>query len=564
MHPECRKRIFWECCAMVALCIEVFTAPLQVYNVDGVFREVADVLHWVTTSYWFLDVPASFLTAVYINDILHSRLADVAKAYFKAWFWFDMAMLAPEVLFFVQVVQDNSEDSDPAASGVLRALRARRLVRLVRVARLMRFRKVMTLVKKFNFYKNLRMFFQGWISSALFSIGMLIVGVMIAVHFLASVWFVAGDVAGGWAQVEGLTEASFAQQYTRSVEWAVSRLPASSLRANVELNTAFERWLAIIATFTSLCISSLFVSVLTNIMADVARRTRKMTQILDSVRKYCGTCGLSLVHTMKIRKMVEREHFRANIQDHMHFLLSLPEGLVRELFHEARSRTLSYHPFFQGIAGLNSSMELNLCNQAVKELYLLEWDGIFHRNQKAEGIYVLASGAGVYSVDGWTKAPIKRRNSLGTVFGSLLGSSGKSEEEMDKCSSDGTNQAGDAEVIHVGVEEFLSEQALWIRGWKHHGKFEVTVESRALNISKTELRNVVQDYSDILAMAVAYARAFVSATNKTSLGDVSDLPLDPSLLDMDAIARSTSLKGVGSHKIPKKGERFDRVAPGEG
>lgn len=100
-----------------------------------------------------------------------------------------------------------------------------------------------------------RMFFQGWISSALFSIGMLIVGVMIAVHFLApwlhgtssshpshpwdppkplvalslprlseaSVWFVAGDVAGGWAQVEGLTEASFAQQYTRSVEWAVSR-----------------------------------------------------------------------------------------------------------------------------------------------------------------------------------------------------------------------------------------------------------------------------------------------------------------------------------------------------
>lgn len=67
---------------------QVFTAPLQVYNVDGVFREVADVLHWVTTSYWFLDVPASFLTAVYINDILHSRLADVAKAYFKAWFWF--------------------------------------------------------------------------------------------------------------------------------------------------------------------------------------------------------------------------------------------------------------------------------------------------------------------------------------------------------------------------------------------------------------------------------------------------------------------------------------------
>lgn len=69
---------------------------------------------------------------------------------------FDMAMLAPEVLFFVQVVGSNDSESDPAASGVLRALRARRLVRLVHVARLMRFRKVMTLVKKFNFYKHLR------------------------------------------------------------------------------------------------------------------------------------------------------------------------------------------------------------------------------------------------------------------------------------------------------------------------------------------------------------------------------------------------------------------------
>ena len=133
----------------------------------------------------------------------------------------------------------------------------------------------------------------------------------------------------------------------------------------------------------------------------------------ESVRKYCGTCGVSVGHTMKIRRLwlffffgvvgagvslpvceegevyfwgcggcvgflllcfgggklvvargmhtshagpskppsralrlVEREHCRNSIQDHMQFLLSLPEGLVKELFHEARSITLSVHPFF--------------------------------------------------------------------------------------------------------------------------------------------------------------------------------------------------------------------------
>lgn len=187
------------------------------------------------------------------------------------------------------------------------------------------------------------------------------------------------------------------QQYIRSVEWSLSRLPASSLKYNVELGTSFERWLAIMATFVSLCISSLFISVLTNIMAGVARRTRKMTLILESVRKYCASSGVSLTHTMKIRRLVEREHFRANLQDHMQFLLSLPESLVRELFHEARSLTLNCHPFFLEIGLANATMELNLCNQAVKEFYLLENDCMFHGNQKGQGLYILASGAAIYA-----------------------------------------------------------------------------------------------------------------------------------------------------------------------
>lgn len=356
------------------------------------------MLHWATTAYWVLDVPASFLTAVYIHDILHSRLKDVARVYLKSWFWFDILMLAPEVLFFINILtQPESSESDPAASGLLRALRARRLVRVIRFARIMRFRKAMTLVKKLSCYKHFRMFFQGWISASLLPLLLLLLLLTISIHFLASLWFVAGDVEGGWAVMEGLHDAPFVQQYVRSVEWALSRLPASSLRSNVELHTVFERWLAIMSTFLAICISSLFISVLTNIMADVARKTRKMTQILESVRKYCGTCGVSMVHTMKIRRLVEREHFRANIQDHMQFLLTLPESLVRELFHEARSLTLTCHPFFMEIGAANATMELNLCNYAVKEIYLLEHDTVFHGNQKGQGLYILASGAGVYA-----------------------------------------------------------------------------------------------------------------------------------------------------------------------
>ncbi|CAE6941507.1 AKT5 [Symbiodinium sp. CCMP2456] len=398
IHPESPQRMFWDVLGMLVLLVEVLTVPLQVYDIAGDARNVADILHWGTTLYWVLDLPASFLTAVYINDVLHTSFADVARAYLKSWFVFDALMLAPEVVVFVNAFSpmEGVEMDDAAASGLLRALRARRLMKVVRFVRILRFRKAMLVLKKMSFYKQFRMFFSGRISSSLLPVLCLMCGLAISVHFLAALWFIAGTAERGWAFNEGLHEAPFALQYTRSVEWAVSRLPASALRANVELHTAFERWVAIMATFASLVISSLFISVITNLMADVARRTRKMAHILDSVRKYCGACGVSYGHTMKVRRLVEREHCRASIQEHMEFLLTLPETVVKELFHEARSITLACHPFFLELCAENNLMELQLCNRAAKELYLLEHDEIFRGNERGEGVYILASGGAQY------------------------------------------------------------------------------------------------------------------------------------------------------------------------
>ena len=87
-------------------------------------------------------------------------------------------------------------------------------------------------------------------------------------------------------------------------------------------------------------------------------------RILESVRKYCGACGVSAGHTRKIKHLVERDHLRASIQNHMEFLLALP--------------------FFSEIGSANLVMESHLCNKAVKELYLLERDLMFYANQSLD------------------------------------------------------------------------------------------------------------------------------------------------------------------------------------
>ena len=89
-------------------------------------REVVDAVHLIMTGFWGLDIVASFLTAVYVNDILRYRLRDIARSYLRSWFVFDALMLT------VDLVASLVLDVDDRLRGVLRATRARRMFRLLR------------------------------------------------------------------------------------------------------------------------------------------------------------------------------------------------------------------------------------------------------------------------------------------------------------------------------------------------------------------------------------------------------------------------------------------------
>ena len=82
------------------------------------------------------------------------------------------------------------------------------------------------------------------------------------------------------------------------------------------------------------------------------------------MRKYCGTHSIAHSYTMQIKRYVNREHARNEIQSHMPLLQNLPEAMIRELFQEGRSHTLHGHSFFKEIGRQDLSMELNLCHSA--------------------------------------------------------------------------------------------------------------------------------------------------------------------------------------------------------
>lgn len=202
------------------------------------------------------------------------------------------------------------------------------------------------------------------------------------------------------------------------------------------------------------------------------------------------------------------------------------------MFLEALSFLLceaSAAPFFLELCAENSLMELQLCNRAAKELYLLEHDEIFRGNEKGEGVYILASGGAQYIQGTEFYQPLRTASERGTastvikMFSILPGRDG-GEKEGGENQEEG-KKSNEKPGVRVAAEDYLSEQALWVRGWKHQGRLEASVESRALHLATTEMKVVLRDHSDALAVTVVYARAFVDAMNALPLSDRSDLPL---------------------------------------
>lgn len=511
VHPHSYKRLVWDCLAIFAIIFETTISPLHLYRMNHSMQLTAETMQWVASAFWTLDIPASFFTAVYVNDVLRFRMRDIALNYLKSWCLYDVLMLAGDVVVLAMSETD-------VQAGVLRVARTRRLFRLLRVFQTIRLWKVLQGFPSLqNQLTALRARF-GSLTQPVISLGLLMA---FAVHVLGSLWFAAGDTEGGWVREENLDETSLAHQYIRSLEWSVSKLPPSALRSTVELNTAAERWLGIFGTCMALLTGSLFISVLTNTMAEVARERTRTTKILQAVRRYCHTYSISYAYTRQMKRYVEREHRRNEIQCHMSLLQTLPEGMVRELFQEARSRTLHAHAFFKEIGLSDPGMELNLCSQAVNELYYLAGDVIFDTTSKAEGMYQIAAGQGIYFFWSQSEPLGTRRRKDSSDFirfqGVFGGASARSQTAFP--------------MVQTSVEArgYVAEAALWVKAWRHQGQLQALIESRALLVSTDLLFKVLQGYANCMANTVVYARCFVQELNKTArlCKQVTDLPLAP-------------------------------------
>ncbi|CAE6961070.1 eag [Symbiodinium natans] len=337
---------------MAVLTYDLFMVPASVFHFEKSTQESMRVLQIMCTIYWLSDIPATFFTAVYANNTLLTQRWDIAKEYLQTWFAFDIFVLIPDMYSIATYTDDVSAEAADGV-GVVRALRAGRLLRLLRFLRLLRLFKLMKVLRKLIEQVN-----NAIILLALRIIKYGFMTIYLA-HVLACLWFAIGDVDRGWVSLAGREHLERPMAH---------RLGESGHRQS-------------------------FHGSITNTMADIERRRQRKKQLLQSVREYCSSHHISVTHAMSIKSYVEREHSRKkSLQAHLELLETLPQDMLRELFHEARSQTLQHHGFFDEMGRRDPPMEMDLCNKALSERFVLVSDKIFIPEQVAVNMYLLSTG----------------------------------------------------------------------------------------------------------------------------------------------------------------------------
>ncbi|CAE8623285.1 unnamed protein product [Polarella glacialis] len=487
LHPSSRGKLLWDILLLAFLGYDLVTVPMQVYDLQAAALRVMDIL---VVLFWTFDTALTFFTGVYVDGVLEMQTSTIARQYVYSWFFFDFLVLVPE---WVSILAVEVGEDIPDSMSMIRALRVRRFIRLLRFLKLLRIMKVKNVLDGLKTRIGTPSLLLGM------SIGKLSLVTMMLVHDLACLWFFVGNAQGGWVYGIGLQERPFQEQYFQSFQWSLSRLHPSTMTQNMALNLWQEQALAVLAVVLAMTYSSVFISSITNLMLDMKRLRDKRNHKIAAFREYAARHGISTMLSIRLTRYLERDHDnKRQQQTEMELQQALPQELLKELFHEARSPILSAHSFFESLGEKHRRVERDLCLRAVSEVHFLAHDRIFSEGDSCSSMYFVSAGDLSYTVSAKgserSVADVKQKESLARRWKYVRSDTGRKALE-----------AGE----RIARGDWASEPVLWLTRWEHKGDLWANADGSFVTIRAEDFAKVVQNQKSALIDVTIYARCFV-------------------------------------------------------
>ncbi|CAE7398817.1 Kcnh2 [Symbiodinium sp. CCMP2456] len=333
-------------------------------------------------------------------------------------------------------------------------------------------------------------------------------------HYTTCLWFAVGSLPDGWIAGSGLETLSVPEQYLKTVEWALSRMPASRTTENMLLSTQTERILALLATGFAILIGSVFTSVITNELSDIRRAHRTRSEAQHQVEDYLSTFPVSWELESGMRQYLQRSTRTALVPSKEDMDKVLPEYLYRELCREALSPVLAKHEFFGRLLGGFVALQYDLCHKALSDWNLSPHETLFSAGPTCTSMLIVARGTI------WYRS--MRGMSTELVSKPVVSSSFRRKSWASILPIDGRQPLS---ALQLEAGDWLCEAGLWT-SWHYMGKAMSETPATLLCLSHQALLELVSVHKEVRNKVYMYARVFVRELNDMEEDEVSDLRLN--------------------------------------
>jgi len=494
--------------------------------------EFFDVVEWIITIFWTLDIPITFRTGYMDGSKVEMRPVRIAVNYCKTWFVPDLMIVGMEwagrlLTAFIE---------GGALTRITRIFRAFRSVRLLRLTKLQAL--LHTIEDQVN-SPAIQLTF------ALTKMATLLVIIM---HFITCFWFWIGDTTkGGWVGYANipacerhfLTEdrgpipeddsvaiKEWVMWYFFSARWVTAqangRVDQDPRRNMVEMG-----FTCVASVMLPMVCMAVFVSKITATMMELntMAQSRRATRL--QLNQYLSGHSISATLTSRLKAHLRGHKDLDKQQEQEKFVLSiLPKQLQNDLLYEVRAPPLVAHRFFDAINMSFPQAVKHVTRQALRPVLTHQEETIFETGDACNRMIFAYRGRFIYSQnDKETHDKIVRQaehdGELPAAKEVPIPTAGEA--------SMGLESAGFTAVLagqEVSTGVWLSEAALWLE-WQNQGMFTALTDGLFFALEVESFDTVVSSYIDVIALVVAYALQFeISLKNQSWLSDIIDMEFE--------------------------------------
>ena len=351
ISPYLPWKLRWDMFIGALIVFSVIVVPYRL-GFDVPPSHSADIQDLVVDMFFWLDLTLAFRSAFVDseNDILVTVPSEIAKKYFKTWFFVDFFSVFP-VAELVELTitrklpcfylctpsaaeleaKESSGDGDGSGLGTLKLLKVVRLVRLMKLIRLMKLGSALEKIEEaFN------------INPAAFELFKLMLVVTFIAHMFGCFFFFMSvqttAVEDSWyANIQdsnGITE-----RYIASLYWAFTTMTTVGYGDIVPVSVA-EKWYTVVIMMLGATVFGYILANIATLMGQLNARESKVNANLSAIDEFLSEKNIGKVLQKNIKTHTRFALSCSSVFDEYSILQKLPTTLGRKLFYHNHRETL--------------------------------------------------------------------------------------------------------------------------------------------------------------------------------------------------------------------------------